>query len=175
MAMGKRLNVWQVVGYSNSGKTTLVEQLLHAATMNGKRVATIKHHGHANKLATLDQGKDSSRHRQAGALGSAVVANGILQLQIEQERSWGVDEVLGMYQALQLDAVLIEGFKYEAFPKIAIVRNHADYESLKTLANVKALLCWDDFAHSSESVVTFRTSESLQLASWLLEQWRVKE
>ena len=52
-------------GWSGSGKTTLIERLIPCFTARGLRVALIKHAHHA---FDIDQpGKDSHRHRQAGA------------------------------------------------------------------------------------------------------------
>lgn len=43
---GQNRSILQIVGYQNSGKTTLMEKLIQALTYEGMKVATIKHHGH---------------------------------------------------------------------------------------------------------------------------------
>ena len=53
-----------IVGARNSGKTTVVEKLIHYLTENGVRVASVKHTSHAHRFDT--PGKDSHRHREAG-------------------------------------------------------------------------------------------------------------
>ena len=58
----KRLHI---VGRKNSGKTTLIVDLVQLLTKNGCRVGTIKHTHHHHELDT--PGKDSHRHREAGA------------------------------------------------------------------------------------------------------------
>ena len=59
-------------GYSGSGKTTLVEQLIHWLKRAGQRVSVVKHAHHAFDID--HEGKDSWRHRQAGA-GEVVIAS----------------------------------------------------------------------------------------------------
>ena len=54
--------VFQIVGYQNSGKTTLMEKVISGAAEKGVRVAYIKHHGHGG----APDAKDSTRHQQAG-------------------------------------------------------------------------------------------------------------
>src|SRR5512135_182760 len=62
-----------VVGRSKSGKTTLLEKLIRELAGRGRRVGTIKHHYHGP--VTVDvPGKDSWRHRQAGAHAVALVS-----------------------------------------------------------------------------------------------------
>ena len=59
------MKVFGVVGWKNNGKTTLVERLVAHLTAPGYRVSTVKH---AHHEVDLDQpGKDSWRHREAGA------------------------------------------------------------------------------------------------------------
>lgn len=48
--MEKASSILQIVGYQNSGKTTLVEKMVHALTEREMKVATIKHHGHGGFL-----------------------------------------------------------------------------------------------------------------------------
>lgn len=68
--------VLSIVGRSNSGKTTLLEKIIIALTAQGMRIATIKHSHHQPEM---DQpGKDSWRHKQAGASASLLVGPAIL-------------------------------------------------------------------------------------------------
>lgn len=71
MALGQHRKILQIVGYQNSGKTTLMEQLIKQATMEGLRVGAIKHHGHGG-VPMIETSKDSSRHELAGAVVTAV-------------------------------------------------------------------------------------------------------
>ncbi|WP_376711888.1 molybdopterin-guanine dinucleotide biosynthesis protein B, partial [Bacillus paralicheniformis] len=60
----------QIVGYQISGKTTLVEKIVHALAEREKKVATIKHHGHGGFPEVAQN--DSEKHRKAGAVVSSV-------------------------------------------------------------------------------------------------------
>ncbi|MEK6695521.1 MAG: molybdopterin-guanine dinucleotide biosynthesis protein B, partial [Nitrospirota bacterium] len=64
------------VGRSNSGKTTLIERLISVLVQDGYRIATIKHAGHGFNLDT--EGKDSWRHKRAGASTVIVTTKGSL-------------------------------------------------------------------------------------------------
>ncbi len=66
------------VGRSNSGKTTLIERLIPELVQAGYRVATIKHAGHGFDLDT--EGKDSWRHKRAGASAVMVLSKGSLAM-----------------------------------------------------------------------------------------------
>jgi len=62
-----------IVGRQNHGKTTLIVELIKEYARLGIAIGTIKHSSHAHELDT--PGKDSYRHRQAGASPSAVIAS----------------------------------------------------------------------------------------------------
>ncbi|MBI4472863.1 MAG: molybdopterin-guanine dinucleotide biosynthesis protein B, partial [Acidobacteria bacterium] len=66
------------VGRSNSGKTTLIERLVPELVRAGYKVATVKHAGHGFDLDT--EGKDSWRHKRAGASSVIVLSNGSLAM-----------------------------------------------------------------------------------------------
>ena len=107
------------VGHSNSGKTTLVEKLLPELTRRGKRVATIKHAHH--KVELDNEGKDSWRYKQAGAVMSMLVTTTALQLVADaverREPQQLAERFLG-----EADLVLAEGFSHAPGPKIEIMR-----------------------------------------------------
>jgi len=87
MALGQHRTVLQIVGYQNSGKTTLAEKLISYACNKGLRVGSIKHHGHGGAPAS-NLTKDSTRHAQAGAVVSAVEGDGVVQLQLAKNTYW---------------------------------------------------------------------------------------
>ena len=63
-----------IVGKSDSGKTTLIEKLIAELTRRGFRVATIKHNRHGFDID--HEGKDSWRHKRAGAVATVVASPG---------------------------------------------------------------------------------------------------
>jgi molybdopterin-guanine dinucleotide biosynthesis protein B len=114
------VKVFGFAGYSGSGKTTLIENVIPVLVSRGVRVSLIKHAHHA---FDVDQpGKDSYRHRQAGAnevmLTSAM--RWILMHEIVDQQEPELPEQLRRMSPC--DIVLIEGFKKQPIPKLEIHR-----------------------------------------------------
>ena len=107
-------------GYSGAGKTTLVEQLVVRLRLAGQRVSVVKH---AHHDFDIDQeGKDSWRHRQAGAFEVVIASDRRLALIREYEVPCepGVDQLVGELSAC--DWALIEGFKHSPLLKVEVWR-----------------------------------------------------
>jgi molybdopterin-guanine dinucleotide biosynthesis protein B len=111
-------------GYSGSGKTTLVERLIPALKMRGLRVSVVKH---AHHEFDIDQpGKDTWRHRQAGAFEVVVASSKRLALmrEFEQPAQLNVHHLLAeLWEGA--DWVLVEGFKGSNLLKIEVWRADA--------------------------------------------------
>lgn len=113
-----------IAAYSGTGKTTLLTQLLPKLRESGLKVAVVKH---AHHLFDIDQpGKDSYRIREAGASQVIVASKRLLALmqtsnngQIEPHLA----DCLSRLDMQQLDLILVEGFKHEAFPKLELHRS----------------------------------------------------
>lgn len=108
--------------FSGTGKTTLLTQLIPLLKQQGLRIGLIKHGHHA---FDIDQpGKDSFRLREAGASPVMIVSSKrravITEIIPEQQPS--LDDQLKFFDQSQLDLLLVEGFKAEAFPKIELHR-----------------------------------------------------
>ena len=107
-----------VAGFKNSGKTTLVERLVTELTNRGHRISTVKHAHHSFDID--HEGRDSFRHRKAGATEVAVVSRHrwavIHELRDEQEPS--LDEILAMLAPC--DLVIVEGYKRDGHDKIEV-------------------------------------------------------
>ena len=108
-------------GYSGSGKTHLVEQLIPALKLRGLRVSVVKHAHH--KFDIDHPGKDTYRHREAGAFEVVVASDRRLALMREFERP----AALTVHQLLAelydgVDWVLVEGFKQSNLLKIEVWR-----------------------------------------------------
>jgi len=110
------------VGRSNSGKTTLIERLISALVQDGYRIATIKHAGHGFNLDT--EGKDSWRHKQAGASTVIVTTKGSLAMFTDVDEEVRVEELRARYVQEGIDLIIAEGWKNEGYPKIVVVRDH---------------------------------------------------
>lgn len=114
----------RVVGFagdSGSGKTTLVEQLIPALRRRGLRVSVVKHAHH--RFDIDHPGKDTHRHRQAGAFEVVVASDRRLALVREYERPAEptVHQLLAeLYEGV--DWVLVEGFKHCNLLKVEVWR-----------------------------------------------------
>ena len=114
------MKVFGFAGWSGSGKTTLVEKLIPEFTARGLRVSVIKHAHHGFDLDK--PGKDSWRHREAGAMQVLMLSNDrwVLMHELRGAPEPTLDEQLRLLEPC--DLVLIEGYKAAAVPKIEIHR-----------------------------------------------------
>ena len=110
------------VGRSNSGKTTVIERLIPELVREGYRLATIKHAGHGFNMDT--EGKDSWRHKQAGAQTVIVTSKGSLALFTDTDEEVGIEQLRERYVTEGIDLIIAEGWKSEGHPKIVVVRDH---------------------------------------------------
>ena len=111
-------------GYSGAGKTTLVERLVLELRHRGLRVSVVKHAHHSFDID--HPGKDSYRHREAGAFEVVVASNRrlVLQRQFEQEAELSVHHLIAeLYDGV--DWVLVEGFKHSDLLKLEVWRPEA--------------------------------------------------
>ncbi len=122
------MNVVGFSGFSGSGKTTLVEQLIPALKKRGLRVSVVKHAHH--KFDIDHPGKDTFRHREAGAFEVVVASSNRLALlrEFEKPSQMTVHQLIAeLYDGV--DWVLVEGFKDSDLLKIEIWRApSASYE-----------------------------------------------
>ena len=116
---GPPVALFGLAGWSGSGKTTLAEKLIAQWTAQGLDVATIKHAHHEFEADT--PGKDSWRHREAGA--RQVLVSSAMRTAHFVENA-GTEPVLAQLldRLLPCDLVLIEGFKSEPIAKLEIFR-----------------------------------------------------
>ncbi len=106
-------------GFSNSGKTTVLEKLIREMTLRGLRVGTIKHDVHGFEMDR--PGKDTWRHKQAGA--SATIISSPRQIGMVKDVDHDHDP-LELAQLLPgMDLILLEGYKRADIPKIEIYRS----------------------------------------------------
>jgi molybdopterin-guanine dinucleotide biosynthesis adapter protein len=108
-------------GYSGSGKTSLVERIIPALKLRGLRVSVVKHAHH--KFDIDHPGKDTYRHRQAGAFEVVAASSQRLALIREFERPAALTAhqlIAELYDGV--DWVLVEGFKESNLLKIEVWR-----------------------------------------------------
>jgi formylmethanofuran dehydrogenase subunit E len=107
-----------IVGTKKSGKTTLIEKLVPELSARGYRVGTVKHHHSSSPLDVDRAGKDSWRHRQAGARAVALVSPTELAVFQNTDEPVPLDQIIKTLN--NLDLVLVEGFRATAKPRIEV-------------------------------------------------------
>lgn len=112
--------VFGIAGWSGSGKTTLIEKLIPEFRRRGRSVSVIKHAHHGFDLDR--PGKDSYRHREAGATQVLMLSGQrwVLMHELRDAPEPTLDEQLRLLSPC--DVVLIEGFKAAPVPKIEVYR-----------------------------------------------------
>ena len=119
------MKLFGITGWKNAGKTTLMVELVGLLTARGLRVATVKHAHHNFDID--HEGKDSFRHRAAGAT-EVIVSSANRWALIHENRGRGEDEEEARLEELlahlspDIDLVLVEGFKSGAHEKIQVYR-----------------------------------------------------
>ncbi len=116
-----------IVGKKQSGKTTFLEKLLPALKKQGVRVGTIKHDMHGFSMD--HEGKDTWRHRQAGADTVCISSPNQVALIKTVDRELSLPELAEIFFQDQ-DLMLTEGYYNSDQPKIEIFRPEAHAQPL---------------------------------------------
>jgi molybdopterin-guanine dinucleotide biosynthesis adapter protein len=124
------MKVFGFAGFSGSGKTTLIEQLIPRFRAHGLTVSLIKHAHHSFDIDR--PGKDSFRHREAGASEVLITSDQrwVLMHELRGEGEPGLDEQLRRLSPC--DLVLVEGYKRAPIPKLEVHRPSHDRPLLHT-------------------------------------------
>ena len=120
--MAKIINV--VAGCSNTGKTVLIEGLIKELKKRGKSVATIKHDVHGFDIDK--EGKDTWRHRKAGAEAVIISSKKRMALIREVEEEIPLEELID--QVKDFDFIIIEGYKKSPYKKLEVFREGVSKE-----------------------------------------------
>lgn len=137
-----------IVGKANSGKTTLLEKLVTCLTKRGYRIGTVKH---THCGFDMDRkGKDSWRHRQAGASATLVVTDD--QAIVIKDDTRTPAQKMGEYLQ-DMDLIIVEGFKSQNFTKIEVFRKDSSH---------KVPLFMDKTMNVLQNLVAFVTDSEYQ-------------
>jgi molybdopterin-guanine dinucleotide biosynthesis protein B len=115
------MKVVGIAGFSGSGKTTLVEMLIPALKLKGLRVSVVKHAHH--KFDIDHEGKDTYRHREAGAFEVVVASDRRMALirEFEHQATLTAHHLIAELYG-DVDWVIVEGFKQSDLLKIEVWR-----------------------------------------------------
>ncbi|MBF0467830.1 MAG: molybdopterin-guanine dinucleotide biosynthesis protein B [Desulfamplus sp.] len=145
-------NIISIAGRSGSGKTTFLEKLIPKLKQKGYRIGVIKH---AHCGVEMDKkGKDSWRHKNAGAAATLVISPGTLSMvkdykepdYSQAQNNFTVSDAVGRgglesidreYATIEsvkhylsdMDLIIVEGFKYASLPKLEIFRTDAGHDA----------------------------------------------
>ncbi|SLN20983.1 Molybdopterin-guanine dinucleotide biosynthesis adapter protein [Roseovarius litorisediminis] len=115
------MRIYGVVGWKNAGKTGLMERLVTEITGRGHTVSTVKHAHH--RFDVDHEGKDSYRHRVAGATEVLLASRNRFALmhELRDEDEPPLETLLA--KLAPVDLVLVEGYKRDTHPKVEAHRN----------------------------------------------------
>jgi molybdopterin-guanine dinucleotide biosynthesis protein MobB len=156
-----------VVGAKNSGKTTVIEGLVSYLVGEGYRVATIKHTSHTHRFDT--EGKDSYRHREAGA-EIAVAVSGE-EIAIFAQPDLLDTRQIQLMTERQIDIWIIEGDRRANRPKILVTRQLSGSPDTP-LENIVATIGPERFG---DAPVHFEDGDHLGLASFVSSRFLMKK
>ncbi len=108
----KKIPIVSFVGYSNSGKTTLIRKILELISQD-YNIGVIKHHGHIDDKTSSRKIKDTEIFLKAGAKAVKLLVGDVKP-----------DKIIAEYNSLGLDLIIIEGFKTLSYPKFYIKREN---------------------------------------------------
>ncbi|PQP81766.1 molybdopterin-guanine dinucleotide biosynthesis protein B [Paenibacillus sp. PCH8] len=134
---GTKPHVIQVVGYKNTGKTTMTAALIAYLSNTGLKVAAIKHDGH-DHFEMDHEGTDSYHFGEAGA--SAVVIMSEKRTAMIEWHATRLEEMLSRLTGY--DWVVIEGFKEALYPKLVMVREKNDLALIDKLQAIVGIISW---------------------------------
>jgi molybdopterin-guanine dinucleotide biosynthesis protein B len=176
--MNQPVNKPPVLGFaafSGTGKTTLLVQLVPLLKQQGLRLGMIKHAHHSFDVD--QQGKDSFELRHAGAERVLVGSRQRWALIVEapQDEEPMLADLLGHMPCAELDLILVEGFKHEAYPKIELHRAETAqpwlYPNDQSIIAV-ATDTWDDMPDTDTTVLDINQPTAI---SQFILHWVAKE
>ena len=142
-----------IVGFSGAGKTTVTVGLVAALKQRGLRVGTIKHDVHGFEMDR--PGKDSWRHKQAGASATIISSPAQIGLVMDVDHDQHPLELVPLLG--EMDIVLVEGFKRADLPKIEVFR--PENEKPPVCRNDRNLLAVVSDAHLDWSVPRYAAND----------------
>ena len=161
------MRVYGIVGWKNSGKTTLVERLVIEITGRGFSVSTVKHAHH-----TFDvdhEGKDSYRHRSAGAKEVLLASRNrwALMHEVRNDAEPPLSEFLKKLSPV--DLVLIEGYKRDGHAKVEAHRAETK-QGLLSAEDKTVTAVASNYVVDGLDVPQFDLDDVTEIASYILKE-----
>ena len=157
-----------IVGKSGSGKTTLMEKLIPELKRRGLKVGTIKHHHGEFEADT--PGKDSWRHKQAGATKTVISSPYRIGIVTDVDHDHRLDELIPFLG--DVDIIVAEGYKSENWPKVEIFRSEVHDEPLcLNDHNLIAIVSDWDF---DEEIQRFALDEAKGLSDFIITHFELE-
>lgn len=150
--------VLQIVGYKNSGKTTLACKLIALLTAQGLRVGSAKHDAHEFPLDEPET--DSEKHLSHGALETVLTSSTATRYMRKSPTS--LDDI-AQQLAGKVDIVIAEGFKSERYPKIALIHHIDEMRDLLTQAtDIRLWVSWEEpVGHPFPPILPIKDQDSV--------------
>ncbi len=160
-----------ITGWKNSGKTTLTERLVSELVSRGFRVATVKHAHHEFDID--HEGRDSFRHRKAGASEVAVVSSKRWALihELAGETEPPLDAVIA--RLAPCDLIIVEGYKREGHPKIEVRRQGARDSTPLAPGDPSIIAIASDTNLEAQDLPVFDLDDAAALADFVTSLFRL--
>jgi molybdopterin-guanine dinucleotide biosynthesis adapter protein len=166
------MRLYGVTGWKSSGKTGLMERLVGEISGRGLTVSTVKHAHHATEID--HPGRDSHRHREAGAR-EVIVASPVRWALMHELRGRPEPPLADLLAHLApVDLVLVEGYKRAPHPKVEAHRPETGHELLapnnRTIRAVASTAARDHPALAGLSVPLLALDDTAAIADFILRE-----
>ncbi|MDY6842765.1 MAG: molybdopterin-guanine dinucleotide biosynthesis protein B [Thermodesulfobacteriota bacterium] len=151
-----------IVGRSNTGKTTLIEKVVAELKRRGYRVAVVKHN--MNDFEIDSEGKDTYRHKKAGADIVIIASSKKVAMIKDVEREYAIAEIRKQF-ICDVDLIITEGYKHDTQPKIEVlISSRGDEPLCHVQDNLIATVSDTQF---NSKVLNFNRDEIVEITDFL--------
>lgn len=155
--------ILQIVGFKNSGKTTLMEHMVSFLKSQGYTVATIKHHGHGKEdIALQNNDVDHMKHFEAGA-DQSIVQGTNFQQTVTRSNKQNLTQIIEKSVTIETNIILVEGFKQAEYDKVIVYKDEQEYRELEQLSHI----CY--------RINVWETKDFTTFDNWLLNRIKTED
>ena len=162
--------------HSGTGKTTLLKRVIPILKHNGFKLGIVKHAHH--NFDTDQPGKDSYELRKAGAkniLVSSAKRWALINEHFSDNDEAKLAELVHIITRQELDIILVEGFKHEAFPKIELHRSHLEHPYIYQQDDHVVALATDEAAPVDISLPLLDINNPEQITDFIVKYCRLSQ